>query len=169
VVRLAVVAALALLILPATASAGPLRDCTYDHDLDRRYPLSELRRAIDEIPTDQDEYGLCREILTGAMHAGPEGGGGPPVAVGAGPTGSGPPDEQAQRDQDLRDLAAITRDAGSDSPGAGPDRAADRGAFDLASGSKLPTPVLVGLIALALVTIAAGVLTLRERPRSPSP
>jgi hypothetical protein len=170
--RLVIVAALVLLALPANAPADALRDCIYDHELDRSYSLSELKQAIDEIPADHDEYGLCREILAGAMHAGPDRVEDAPAST------SVPPEEQAQRDEDARELAAITGDAGGDPPGAGPeraspgpDRAADRDGrdtLDLASGGKLPTPVLLGLVALGLVTIAAAVATWRERPRSPS-
>jgi hypothetical protein len=105
------------------------------------------------------------------MHAGPDRVEDAPAST------SVPPEEQAQRDEDARELAAITGDAGGDPPGAGPeraspgpDRAADRdgrGTLDLASGGKLPTPVLLGLVALGLVTIAAAVATWRERSRSP--
>jgi hypothetical protein len=172
--RLVIVAALVLLALPATASAGALRDCIYDHDLDRSYSLSELKRAIDEIPAEHDEYGLCREILTNAMHERPDDGG------SAGPSAPGAPGNKAQPDEgeDSRGPAAITREAGGGDAGAdyarpGPERATHPegldGTFGLASGSRLPTPLLLALIALALLTAAGGVVALRERSRSPSP
>jgi hypothetical protein len=166
VARLVIAVALALLALPSTASADALSDCIYDHELDRRYSLAELKQAVDDIPTDHDEYGLCREVLTNAMHGGPESGDDAP------PSPPASPEEQARRAEDARELAAITRQAGGDPPATGPERAADRdrgGALDLAAGDTLPTPLLVALVALGVVMVGAALAALRERPRSPSP
>ena len=61
---------LAALALPAAASADPVRDCAGDGDLDRRYSNSQLRRALDNIPGELDEYSNCREVIKGAISSG---------------------------------------------------------------------------------------------------
>ena len=92
---------LAALALPAVASANPVSDCAGDGDLDRRYTNSQLRRALDNIPGDLDEYSNCREVIKCAISSGSDkrndtsgdgsGGGGAAVA----PAGA----EAARRDQ----------------------------------------------------------------------
>jgi hypothetical protein len=54
-----------------------VRDCTVDGDLDRDYPTSVLRRALDLIPADADEYSDCADVIRTAMlDAAAAGGGG---------------------------------------------------------------------------------------------
>jgi hypothetical protein len=161
---------LALLAVPSAAQAAdPVIDCAQDNDLDRSYSDSELKEALDNLPTDSDEYGLCREVIAGAIHNGSDKGGGRPSSTG--PDG-GPlsPDEQGSRARDAEDLKAIAGDAGNEpapptaevggeavSPG-------DDGIFDLASSSNdLPTPLLVALIALALLAVTGVLVALRAR------
>jgi hypothetical protein len=63
----------ALLIVPAArASDSPktiqiLRDCNDDSVLQGSYTIAELRKAKSAIPTDADEYGDCRDVLTRAI------------------------------------------------------------------------------------------------------
>lgn len=164
--RLLVLAVLALLALPAGAMANPARDCNDDGKLDKKYSNSELRRAIETLPTDLDEYSNCREILTNAITSGSDKGGNRPT-IGA--DGSPlPADEQAARTQDTEELAAITADPEKSPPsvkiGGETVEPGSNGLFDLASASNdLPIPLLVALIALALVALIGGLVAMRER------
>jgi hypothetical protein len=152
--------------LPGTAMANPLLDCNDDGDLDEKYSNSELRRAIENLPTDLDEYSNCREILTNAITSGSDRGGNRPT-IGA--DGSPlPADEQAARTKDTEDLAAITADPEKSPPsvqvGDEEVEPGSNGLFDLASASNdLPVPLLVALIALALVALIGGLVAMRER------
>ena len=164
--RLLVLAVLAVLALPGSAMANPIVDCNTDGDLDEQYSNAELRRALDNLPTDLDEYSNCREILSGAITSGSDKGGNRPTA---GADGSPlPPDEQAARTEDTEDLAAITGDPEENPPSVqiGDERVepGSNGLFDLASASNdLPLPLLVALISLALVALIGGLVALRER------
>jgi hypothetical protein len=161
--------AVALLVLPAGAQASALSDCVQDNDLDHHYSNSELQKALDDLPTDSDEYGNCREILGGAITSGSDKGGGRPSDTG--PNGGAlSSKEQAQRSKDNRDLAAIAGDATGDprtptvDVGGKTVEPGSNGLFDLASASNdLPTPLLVALIALGALAITGVLVALRGR------
>ena len=164
---LLVLAVLALLALPGSAMAqSPIADCSDDGVLDKPWSNSELRDAIDKLPTDLDEYSNCRELLTNAITSGSDRGGNRPTL---GADGSPlPPEEQAARATDNEDLAAITADPEKSPPsvkvGDEEVEPGSNGLFDLASASNdLPVPLLVALIALALVTLIGGLVAMRER------
>jgi hypothetical protein len=167
--NLLLLGALALLALPATALADPVTDCARDNDLDRRYSNSELRDALDELPTDSDEYGLCREVIGGAIRSGSDKGGGRPSDKG--PDGNGlSPDEQSRRANDSDELAAITGDGGGDprvpsvEVGGETVKPGSNGVFDLASASNdLPTPLLIALIAMGVLALTGVLVALRGR------
>jgi hypothetical protein len=152
--------------LPGSAMANPIADCNNDGDLDKQYSNAELRKAIENLPTDLDEYSNCREILSGAITSGSDKGGNRPTL---GADGSPvPADEQAARTQDTEDLAAITADPEKSPPsvqvGDEEVEPGSNGLFDLASASNdLPVPLLVALIALALVALIGGLVAMRER------
>ncbi|HEV3377676.1 MAG TPA: hypothetical protein VG126_10410 [Thermoleophilaceae bacterium] len=157
---------LAVLALPGSAMADPIRDCNDDGKLDKDYSNKELRQALDDLPTDLDEYSNCREILSGAITSGSDKGGNRPT-VGADGTAL-PPEEAAARAEDNEDLAAITADPESNPPsvqvGGEEVEPGSNGLFDLATSSNdLPAPLLVALIALALVALIGGLVAVRER------
>jgi hypothetical protein len=162
--------ALALLVVPGAArAADPVLDCARDNDLDRSYTRSELRDALDNLPTDSDEYGLCREVINGAINGGSDKGGGRPESGGDNGEGSAS-EEQGNREKDAEELTAITGDNGGDPPlptvdvGGETVSPGDDGIFDLASSSNdLPAPLLVALIALGLLAIGAVLVALRSR------
>jgi hypothetical protein len=163
---LLLLAVLALLALPAAAMANPVADCARDGDLDKSYSNAELRKALDRIPGDLDEYSNCREVLSGAIAGGSDKGGNRPTAGTDGTPLSA--EEQAARNQDTADLAAITDDPERHPPsvevGGEPVEPGSNGLFDLASASNdLPAPLLLALIALAIVALTGGLVTLRER------
>ena len=164
--RLLVLAVLALVALPASAMADPISDCNTDGDLDKKYSNEQLRKAIENLPTDLDEYSNCREILSGAITSGSDKGGNRPTL---GADGSPlPAEEQTARTQDTEDLAAITADPEKSPPsvkvGDEEVEPGSNGLFDLASASNdLPVPLLVALIAIALVALIGGLVAMRER------
>jgi hypothetical protein len=164
--RLLVLAVLALLALPGSATANPVIDCARDGDLDKQYSNAELRRALDRIPGDLDEYSNCREILSGAITGGSDKGGNRPTAGADGQPLSA--DEQAARGKDNEDLAAITGNPDENRPsvevGGEQVEPGSNGLFDLASASNdLPVPLLVALVALAVLAVIGGLVALRER------
>jgi hypothetical protein len=161
--------AVALLVLPAGAQASALSDCVRDNDLDHHYSNSELQKALDNLPTDSDEYGNCREILGGAITSGSDKGGGRPSDAGPG-GGALSAKEQAQRSKDNQDLAAIAGDGTGDPRTPSVDvggktvEPGSNGLFDLASSSNdLPAPLLVALIALAVLVLTGVLVALRGR------
>ena len=165
--RLLVLAVLAVMAMPGGAVAqNPIRDCNDDGVLDKPYTNKELRDAIEKLPTDLDEYSNCREILSGAITSGSDQGGNrPTVGADGSPV---PADEQAARTQDTEDLTAITADPEGSPPSVkvGDEKVepGSNGLFDLASASNdLPVPLLVALIALALVALIGGLVAMRER------
>jgi hypothetical protein len=164
--QLFLLSALALLLLPAAARADALTDCTRDNKLDHHYSNSELRKALDNLPTDSDEYSNCREVLAGAITNGSDKGGGRPKDTGPGGTGLSA-GEQAKRKQDSAELAALT--ASSRKPpavdvGGQSVKPGDNGLFDLASASNdLPTPLLAALILLAALALTGALVALRTR------
>ena len=66
---LALLAALVFAPRPpsATDPIKILRDCNDDSVLQGDYTASELRAAQKEMPTDADEYGDCRDVLSRAI------------------------------------------------------------------------------------------------------
>jgi hypothetical protein len=183
--HLLVVAALALALVafPGDAfAASPLqviKDCNQDGQLNRKYSNSELRKALDNLPSDIDEYSDCRDVISAAITGGSDkgdrggaggGGGGNSGGGGAG-GGAAPvtPEEQAARNQDQADLQSLgSPESRENSPpidvGGEQVKPGSNGLFDVASATNsLPTPLLVALIVLALLAIAGGVVALRGR------
>jgi hypothetical protein len=164
--QLILLSALALLLVPAAARADALTDCTRDNKLDHSYSNSELQKALDNLPTDSDEYSNCREILAAAIHDGSDKGGGRPD--NSGPNGSPlPGKEQANRVKDAKELASLSNgdpapprvDVGGQSVKPG-----DDGLYDLASASNdLPVPLLIALIALGALALTGALVALRTR------
>jgi hypothetical protein len=164
--QLLLLSVISLLALPSAARADALTDCTRDNDLDHSYSNSELQKALDNLPTDSDEYSNCREVLAGAIKDGSDKGGGRPKGSGSG-EGAISAHEQAKRAKDNADLAAITK--GDDQPppidvGGETVKPGDDGLYDLASASNdLPVPLLVALIALGALALTGALVALRTR------
>jgi hypothetical protein len=162
--------ALALAVLPAAAQAAdPVVDCSRDNDLDHKYSNPELKDALDNLPTDSDEYSLCREVISGAIHSGSDKGGGRPSSTGP-DGGQISAEEQGSRARDAEDLSKISGETGGDpvppsvQVGGETVEPGSDGAFDLASASNdLPTPLLIALIALAVLALTGLLVALRGR------
>ncbi|MBD0283553.1 MAG: hypothetical protein ICV69_15385 [Thermoleophilaceae bacterium] len=189
---LALAALVLLLAFPTEAPATPfkvIKDCNQDGVLNGNYSNRDLRGALDNLPSDIDEYSDCRDVIKAAMTSpsgrrgegapGGPGGGGP--GAGGGPGGGGPgggaggaaapvtPEEQAAQLQDQSDLDALTSpDRRDDGPavkvgGETVTPGAD-GMFDVASASNsMPLPLLLALIALGLLALAGAFVGLRGR------
>ena len=173
--HLLLLAAFVALAAPGMASASPrqvLDDCNDDGVLSRQYSNSDLRKALDDMPTDLAEYTDCEEIIGAAITGGSDKGqgrGSPGQGVGG--AGAADPGEQAARAQDAADLEALTASASEDN-GKKPTiqvgdeavKPGSNGLFDLASASNgLPAPLLVALIVLGLLALAGGFVALRGR------
>ena len=175
--HLLLLAALAVLAFPAPAGATPfqvIKDCNEDGQLDRKYSNEELTKALDNLPSDIDEYSDCREVISAAITGGSDrganrGAGGGGDGSGGGSAAPITPEEQAARAQDQADLQALTTPDGRDKPpavevGGETVKPGSDGLFDLASESNsIPGPLLAALIALGILALVGGVVALRGR------
>ena len=164
--HLVLLAALALLALPASASASAdavISDCARDGRLDRNYSNAELRRARDNLPADLDEYSDCRDVIASAIKGASAGGGG----LGSpGVGGTDPAAEAAAAAQDQADLAAAAQDGSPPTVDVGGTslRPDSSGFFNLGdAANKVPLPLLMALLLLGGLALASGVGSLRER------
>jgi len=46
-----------------------IRDCTDNSRLDKRYPLSSIRKVAKKLPTDVKEYSRCGQVLRSEIRA----------------------------------------------------------------------------------------------------
>ena len=163
----AVLAAMAVAVLPAFSSpafASPMsviRDCSEDGVLNGKYSPSELDGALDQLPSDLDEYTDCRSVIRRAQlgSAGDRHRKAKPDAVAdrvdaAAPATAGEEGEIAK---------ATGADEAVRIGGTGV-RPGESGAqFDSAGfGTDLPPLVLIVLIALGASTLAVAALTGRR-------
>jgi hypothetical protein len=156
------------LALPAMAQASPrdvILDCADNGRLDRKHSQRDLRKAQGRLPTDIDEYSDCREVIAGAITAGSDKGKGRGRGSGGGQTsGVAPKREKAAK---ANDAAALSKDSGRKprvTVGGQEIEPGDNGLFNLSSAKNgLPLPLLLGLIAAALLALAAGVAVLKRR------
>ena len=159
-------AALALLALPAPASASAddvIRDCARDGRLDKNYSNAELRRARDNLPADLDEYSDCGDVIASAIKGASAGSGGldsPGVGV-INPAGeaNAVADDQADLAEATEGGEAPTVDVGGTSL-----RPDSSGFFNLGdAANEVPLPLLLALLLLGGLALASGVGSLRER------
>lgn len=147
-----------------------LQDCQ-DGRLDQGHSRGDLRDAIEDIPTDLDEYTDCRDVIrraqlglnrssSGGSGSGGSGGGtvgaGSTGGTGGGSGGSGNATEAlANATPEEKDALARTAATGGNAPvrigGAlvGP-------RIGVSSSTSLPTPLVVVLVLLSLAGLAAG-------------
>ena len=166
---LVTVAAAAVLVLPAIASASSrevLRDCAQDGKLDHKYSQRELRQAERDLPSDIDEYTDCRDAIRNAQIGGSGRGGGSGGGSGGGGSLRTSSGAVAGSPQDINELKRISGDEGSPTVDVG-GRHIEAGGGGLFAGAgaanKIPLPVAAALIALAALGAAGGVLVLRRR------
>ena len=154
--------------MPASAQASAdqvLRDCIFDGKLDRQYSNAELRKAKENLPSDQDEYSDCSDVIASAIKSGSDrgkGAGSPGVAA------SDPVGEATARTDDQGDLASIATGGKDDPPAVDVGGASlepdSSGFFNLSdAANEVPLPLLLALILLGLFAVASGLAAMRER------
>ena len=169
---LIVLAALCALAVPA-AQAGyrdVIKDCAQDGKLDKRYSDAELIKAKKKLPADVNEYSDCREVIGAAIggagrHGGGGGNGGAGGSSGSADSG-GPPAAQAARAQDKHALSKIVHGAHKPKVKVGDQTVTPgkNGLFSTTSAENgLPLPLLLALIAMAIVALGGGLYALRKR------
>jgi hypothetical protein len=167
---LIVLVALCVLGAPA-AQAGyqdVIKDCAQDGKLDKKYSDAELIKAKKNLPADLNEYSDCRDVIGAAIGgAGRHGGSGGSGGGGSGGADTGgPPAAQTARAQDKHDLAKIAHGASKPKVRIGDQTVAPgkNGLFSTASAENgLPLPLLLALIAMAIVALSGGLYALRKR------
>jgi hypothetical protein len=160
---LPVAAALLLLVpVPAQASSGDvIRDCSEDGSLEGNYSQGELSGALDNLPSDIDEYTDCRTVIRRAQLAGAKGRGkgGPEGVISRVDSAPVNPDEQRSIDRATRGKSEPVHIAGR------PIRPGATGAAFAAAGlgTDLPTYVLAALVGLGLAMLAGGAFAVQRR------
>jgi hypothetical protein len=171
------------LALPAVALAASgidvREDCLEDGKLDGNYSANELRSALSGSASNEDEYGGdCLDLIRQELSAKVSGSRSAPAGAGARPGGVGGVEGDSSADgipdtsDDFDALQAAIR--GVDD-GSGPPTPPTLAIGDqvivpeappaaLASASnQLPAPVRLALIALAALTVTAGLIAARRR------
>lgn len=176
---IALVAVLAALALPANVFASPaavVQDCADDGALNGNHSNADKRGALGQIPADLDEYSDCRAVISGSISSNSSTSSTPKASTAnstATPADEGtqtqtteaaaPPSpakakkkaaKKRKRLDAARDIALAERTVG-------PRTAGVLEASDTANG--MPLPVLLALIALALLGVAGGLLVLGKR------
>jgi hypothetical protein len=128
---LVALAALAVLVAPATAALASARDvlndCTDDEVMSKTYTQKEYRDALNQLAADADQYGNCRQVIeraqlraasagrqrkdTGATSSAPTGGGTSGGAKRGGGDGSAGAVGSAPAAQQLADATPAERTA----------------------------------------------------------
>lgn len=178
-----------LLLVPATAAHASgedvLSDCNDNGRLDEKYSQSEYSDALENMPTDLDEYTNCREVIRRAQagrasSGGSDSGGGGATGGaggGGGSTGGAVPPAGANDDLSVTEEAlanATPEERGAianatATGGAGADvggrlvKPGNVGASDLSSTSGMPAPLIATLALLGVGVLAGGALGLRSR------
>ena len=165
---LAAVAAPALAPVAAASPAAVVHDCV-DGSLDGSYSDADKRAALGQIPTDIDEYSDCRSVISGSI-------GGDKATAGASSSGASAPGTTAATPQARSKAAAqrartvrearirSARRAREKSLGARAVDPRDSGVFRAANTANgMPLPFTLALVALALIALAGGLLTLWRR------
>jgi hypothetical protein len=183
----------ALLLAPAAHASDPLKDCQ-DSVLQGDYTVAELRKALNNMPSDLDEYSDCRDVLSRAISAkaaskSPTPAPTPDRDSGAGGGGSTPtpspspsPTPNAEEQERAKILAAPSSpedaravgSAASDGDAAIKAELAERdpGAWRLAASvgrNDVPTTMIAVLVMLAATFVVAGLPLLRRRRDLPRP
>jgi hypothetical protein len=154
---IAVALASAVLAPPALGSARDvIRDCSEDGVLNGNYSHGELKKALDQLPSDLDEYTDCRAVIRDAqLRAARKGKGGP--GVGPNVDTSSPPSAAEQRK-----LNEAAQSAGPVRIGG---RSVTPGFRASGVGGELPPLVLAVLVALLGAMATGAVLAIkRHRP-----
>ena len=173
------------LAVPATAGAEGgvtklLRDACGDEHINGTYTQAQYKQALDQLPTDSDEYTGCREVLQrgrlaalgagkhkssgGGGSTGAGTGGGSGSSGGGGSSGSSSPSSAPSADPlataTPRQKKAVARAAQIAKPVDVGGELVQPGALGVGalsgSGRGLPTPLIVLICLLAVTALGAG-------------
>jgi hypothetical protein len=169
--RLLTTAVLGCLLLPASAWASGdavIKDCTDDGAIQGHYSQKDYSDALNNLPTDVDEYTDCRDVIKRAQVGGTGGSGGPGgtggAAGGAPPPANGDPLSGATAAE--RKAVEAAGAAGASKPisiGGQMVQPGKLGFGGLGSPTSLPASLIAVLVALALAAGAAAGTYVRNR------
>jgi hypothetical protein len=178
---LAVPAVLACLLVPATAAHASardvVRDCTDNGRIDNPHSPADYKGALNNLPSDVDEYTDCRQIIEAAQrrdaHRGSGGGGGgtlgggggvPPLFPGAPSGGSPVPQSPAEKNA----VNQVGKNGGGPVTIAGePVVPGGSGITSSAFRHSLPAPLIALLVLLGLGALAWAATVARARGINP--
>jgi hypothetical protein len=153
--------ALVVGVAPAFGSANAvIRDCSEDGVLNRHYSQSELTGALDNLPSDLDEYTDCRSVIRRAQLAGARSKGKPRPGILGRVDRTKPPS--------INEQESIKKATGTHGPvhiGGRQVVPGGQGAAFNASGvgTEIPTFVLLTLIGLGTAAFWASAFATRRR------
>jgi hypothetical protein len=178
---LAVPAVLACLLVPATAAHASardvVRDCTDNGRIDNPHSPADYKGALNNLPSDVDEYTDCRQVIEAAQrrdaHRGSGGGGGgtlgggggvPPLFPGAPSGGSPVPQSPAEKNA----VNQVGKNGGGPVTIAGePVVPGGSGITSSAFRHSLPAPLIALLVLLGLGALAWAATVARARGINP--
>jgi hypothetical protein len=179
--------AVALLALPTLAHAARgddvIADCHQDGHLDGNYSQNDLQDAQDNMGSDIDQYGSCRDVIAQAQADGSrsKGGGGGGAGGGAGGSGGS---RTGGSPKPYEGDPALATESGAYAPNQDDKAAYNRTRAEAARGGTLPgglaipaagdfkpagadnaipLPVLLALISVGLLIAATTALVARKR------
>jgi hypothetical protein len=167
--RLLITAVLGCLLLPAAAWASGdavIKDCTDDGVIQGHYSQQDYKNALNNLPTDVDEYTDCRDVIKRAQTGTGGGSGGPGTPGG---TGTGTPaggDPLANASPAERAALAKAQAGGASKPvriGGKLVQPGKLGFGGLGSPTTLPASLIAVLVALGIAAAAAGATYVRNR------
>jgi hypothetical protein len=165
-----VVIAVLLLGLPAAAHASGsavIRDCAQDGVLNKHYSQKDLRDALNNLPSDIDEYTDCRSVIQAAMGGGNGNHGGAPpngILTPSGAIAGSPADVNA-----LKNVTATSAKGERPAVAIGgkrilPGNAGLTGVFGgLAGSNGMPAPLIAAIAALLVLAVVTGYLAARDK------
>jgi hypothetical protein len=168
--RLLTTAVLGCLLLPAAAwgsGDAVIKDCTDDGVIQGHYSQKDYKDALNNLPTDIDEYTDCRDVIKRAQVGGTGGGSGPGTSGGAGGAGNTPGgDPLAGASAEERSALDAARTGGGSKPvniGGKLVQPGKLGFGGLGSPTTLPASLIAVLIALGIAAAAAAGTYVRNR------
>jgi hypothetical protein len=169
--RLLITAVLGCLLLPAFAWASGdavIKDCTDDGVIQGHYSQQDYKNALNNLPTDVDEYTNCRDVIKRAQLAATGGGGGGGGTSGGSAVPVAPPgtDPLAGASPSERAAVEAARNGGADKPiriGGKLVQPGKLGFGALGSPTTLPGSLIAVLVAIGIAAVAAAATYVRNR------
>ena len=167
--RLLITAVLGCLLVPAAAWASGdavIKDCTDDGVIQGHYSQQDYKNALNNLPTDVDEYTDCRDVIKRAQTGGTGGGtGGPGGPGGSGSTPAGGDPLASATPAEKAALAAAQANGASKPVEIGGKlvQPGQLGFGGLGSPTTLPASLIAVLVALGIAAAAAGAMYVRNR------